>query len=153
MVPYEPGFKLYMTSRLPNPHYPPETCVKVNLLNFMATEDGLMDQMLGVTVKQEYPDLEEKLEKLIIEDADNKRQLKEIEDSILELLAKAEGNILDDAVLIETLSQSKITSNKIEKAVAAAMKVKATISKARQSYEVVSFRVSQFIFALPTWLQ
>ena len=52
MVPYEPGFKLYMTSRLPNPHYPPETCVKVNLLNFMATEDGLMDQMLGVTVKQ-----------------------------------------------------------------------------------------------------
>ena len=148
MVPYEPGFKLYMTSRLPNPHYPPETCVKVNLLNFMATEDGLMDQMLGVTVKQERPDLEEKLEKLIIEDAENKRQLKEIEDSILELLAKAEGNILDDAVLIETLSQSKITSNKIEKAVAAAMKVKVTISKARQSYEVVSFRVSQLFFCI-----
>ena len=148
MVPYEPGFKLYMTSRLPNPHYPPETCVKVNLLNFMATEDGLMDQMLGVTVKQERPDLEEKLEKLIIEDAENKRQLKEIEDNILELLAKAEGNILDDAVLIETLSQSKITSNKIEKAVEAAMKVKATISKARQSYEVVSFRVSQLFFCI-----
>ena len=88
------------------------------------------------------------MEKLIIEDADNKRQLKEIEDSILELLAKAEGNILDDAVLIETLSQSKITSNKIEKAVAAAMKVKATINKARQSYEVVSFRVSQLFFCI-----
>ena len=99
-------------------------------------------------MKQERPDLEEKLEKLIIEDADNKRQLKEIEDSILELLAKAEGNILDDAVLIETLSQSKITSNKIENAVAAAMKVKATISKARQSYEVVSFRVSQLFFCI-----
>ena len=31
MVPYEPTFKLYMTTRPPNPHYPPETCVKVNL--------------------------------------------------------------------------------------------------------------------------
>ena len=47
MVALEKGFRLYMTTRLPNPHYPPETCVKINLLNFMATEAGLMDQMLG----------------------------------------------------------------------------------------------------------
>eukprot|EP00945_MAST-04E_sp_MAST-4E-sp1_P004103 g4103.t1 len=148
MVAYEEGFKLYMTSRLPNPHYPPETVVKVNLLNFMATEDGLMDQMLGVTVKEERPDLEEQMVKLVLEDADNKRQLKEIEDTILELLAKAEGNILDDAVLIETLSQSKITSNKIEKAVAAAAKVRERVDKSRQSYEIVAFRVSQLFFCI-----
>jgi dynein heavy chain len=148
LVAYEDGFRLYMTSRLPNPHYAPETVVKVNLLNFMATEDGLMDQMLGVTVKQERPDLEEKMEQLILEDAANKSQLKEIEDNILELLAKAEGNILDDAVLIETLSQSKITSNKIEKAVAAAVKVTKTINDARKLYEVVAFRVSQLFFCI-----
>ena len=52
-----------MTTRLPNPHYPPETCVKINLLNFMATEAGLMDQMLGVTVGAERPDLEKKRER------------------------------------------------------------------------------------------
>jgi dynein heavy chain, axonemal len=38
-VEYDPGFRLYITTKLRNPHYPPETCVKVNLLNFMATAE------------------------------------------------------------------------------------------------------------------
>ena len=47
--------------------------MKVNLLNFMATFEGLKDQMLGVTVKQERPDLEEKRQKLVVQDAQNKK--------------------------------------------------------------------------------
>lgn len=30
-----------MTTTLPNPHYSPETCVKVTLLNFAITQEGL----------------------------------------------------------------------------------------------------------------
>jgi dynein heavy chain len=138
MVPYEPSFKLYITTRLPNPHYPPETCVKVNLLNFMATFEGLKDQMLGVTVKQERPDLEEKRQKLVVQDAQNKKSLKEIEDQILELLAKSEGNILDDAVLISTLAEAKITSNKIEIQVKQALKTKAVIDKGTRMHLVLA---------------
>ena len=122
MVAYEPGFKLYMTSRLPNPHYPPETVAKVNLLILW-----LLKMAYGPDARsnseEERPDLEEQMEKLVLEDADNKRQLKEIEDTILELLAKAEGNILDDAVLIETLSKVKLRLTK-SKAVAAAAKIR-----------------------------
>jgi hypothetical protein len=44
-VEYDPSFRLYITTKLRNPHYPPETCVKVNLLNFMATAEGLEDQV------------------------------------------------------------------------------------------------------------
>ena len=142
-----------MTTRLPNPHYPPETCVKINLLNFMATEAGLMDQMLGVTVGAERPDLEKKREELVIQDADNKRQLKEIEDTILELLAKAEGNILDDSVLIETLSQSKVTSNRIEKQVAIAAKTAAKIDKTRESYKPIALRVAILFFCIADFAQ
>jgi dynein heavy chain, axonemal len=40
-VEYDRNFRLYITTKLRNPHYPPELCVKVNLLNFMATADGL----------------------------------------------------------------------------------------------------------------
>ena len=32
-----------MTTKLPNPHYPPEVCIKVTLLNFIVTEEGLED--------------------------------------------------------------------------------------------------------------
>ena len=36
-----------MTTKLRNPHYLPETAVKVALLNFMITFEGLQDQLLG----------------------------------------------------------------------------------------------------------
>ena len=112
--------------------------MKVNLLNFMATFEGLKDQMLGVTVKQERPDLEEKRQKLVVQDAQNKKSLKEIEDQILELLAKSEGNILDDAVLISTLAEAKITSNKIEIQVKQALKTKAVIDKGTRMHLVLA---------------
>ena len=40
-IEYDKNFRLYITTKLRNPHYPPELCVKVNLLNFMATAEGL----------------------------------------------------------------------------------------------------------------
>ena len=36
-VDYDPAFKLYMTTKLPNPHYLPEVCIKINLINFTVT--------------------------------------------------------------------------------------------------------------------
>ena len=44
-IPYHPDFKYYMTTKLPNPHYAPETAVKVTLLNFTITQEGLEDQV------------------------------------------------------------------------------------------------------------
>jgi len=37
------------------PHYSPEICVKVTMLNFMVTQEGLLDQMLNILVKIEEP--------------------------------------------------------------------------------------------------
>jgi dynein heavy chain len=38
----------------------------VSLLNFMTTPEGLEDQLLGIVVAKERPDLEEEKNKLII---------------------------------------------------------------------------------------
>ena len=46
VVEWEKNFKLYMTTKLRNPHYLPEVAVKVTLLNFMITQVGLQDQLL-----------------------------------------------------------------------------------------------------------
>ena len=85
-VAYDPTFRLYLTTTLRNPHYPPETCVKVNLLNFMATTEGLTDQMLGIVVAKEEPVLEAARVALVVEDAENQAQLQAIENQILHLL-------------------------------------------------------------------
>ena len=58
-------FKFFMTSNLPNPHYAPEVCVKVSLLNFAITPVGLEDQLLGVVVAEERPDMAEKKNSLV----------------------------------------------------------------------------------------
>ena len=41
MIEYNPTFKLYIVTDLRNPHFPPEVAVKVAVLNFMITPEGL----------------------------------------------------------------------------------------------------------------
>lgn len=36
-IDYDPSFKLYITTKLPNPHYLPDVCIKVTLINFTVT--------------------------------------------------------------------------------------------------------------------
>ena len=66
-----------------------DTAVKVTLLNFMITAEGLSDQLLGVVVAAEMPDLEEQRQQLVVSSAENKRRLKEIEDQILQVRQQA----------------------------------------------------------------
>ena len=113
VVEYSKDFKFYMTTKLRNPHYPPEIYVKVNLLNFVTTPEGLEDQLLGIVVAKERPDLEEEKNRLIITGAENKKKLKEIEDEILRVLSTSEGNILEDQAAVEILQKAKMTSDDI----------------------------------------
>jgi hypothetical protein len=46
-IEYSEHFRFYITTKLPNPHYLPEVAVKVTLLNFMITPEGLQDQVRG----------------------------------------------------------------------------------------------------------
>jgi len=82
-------------------------------LNFMITPEGLQDQLLGIVVAREWPELEEERNSLIIQSADNKRQLKNIEDKILKILSTSEGNILEDETAIKVLNSSKNVANEI----------------------------------------
>jgi len=74
----------------------------------MITPQGLQDQLLGIVVAKERPQLEEKKNELIVESANNKKLLKEIEDKILYILSSSEGNILEDESAIKVLSSSKV---------------------------------------------
>ena len=120
VIPYHPDFRFFMTTKMRNPHYQPEVSVKVSLLNFFVTLDGLEDQLLGTVVMQEREDLAEAKNALVVSNARMKTQLTEIEDKILRLLSDASGNILDDEVLIDTLAQSKVTADEISLKVAEA---------------------------------
>ena len=103
-------FKFFVTTKLANPHYLPEVCIKVTLINFTVTPEGLEDQLLVDIIKYEQPELEQQRDTLIVTLADFKRQLQELEDKILNLVSEADEDILADEELINVLEQSKITS-------------------------------------------
>ena len=46
---------------------------QVTLLNFMITNEGLQDQLLGIVVARERPELEEEKNALIVQSAENKK--------------------------------------------------------------------------------
>jgi dynein heavy chain len=50
-------FKLFLHTKLSNPHYPPEVQAEAALINFTVTEVGLGDQLLNLVVGRERPDL------------------------------------------------------------------------------------------------
>ena len=130
-VEFSADFRLYITTKLRNPHYLPELSTKVTVCNFMITPDGLEDQLLGIVVARERPELEESKNQLILQSAENKRQLKEIEDRILEVLQTSKGNILDDESAIQVLSASKTLSNEISEKQKLAEATEVSIDKAR----------------------
>ena len=90
IIEYSKDFRFYITTKLRNPHYLPEISVKVTLINFMITPLGLQDQLLSIVAAKEKPELEEAKNQLIIESAENKKQLKNIEDKILEVLSSSQ---------------------------------------------------------------
>ena len=51
--PFSSDFSFVITTKMSNPHYLPEICIKVTLINFTVTPDGLEDQLLVDVVKYE----------------------------------------------------------------------------------------------------
>jgi len=147
-VDYDDGFKLFITTKLPNPHYMPEVCIKVTVINFTVTITGLEDQLLGEVIKSERADVEQRKDKLVVKMAEDKAQLSELEAKILKLLSESKGNILDDVELIDTLSESKATSIIIHDRVAQALETSAEITAIRNGYRIVAERGSILYFVI-----
>lgn len=57
---YDHKFKLFLTTKLPNPHFLPEICIKLTIINFTVTFDGLEEQMLVDVVINEAPEVEKR---------------------------------------------------------------------------------------------
>lgn len=70
-----------------------------------------------MVVKKERPDLAAMNEQLVKQQNEFKIKLKELETGLLKQLAEAEGDILEDIALIESLEYSKKLSTEIKEKV------------------------------------
>jgi len=142
------NFNLFLHTKLSNPHYPPEIQAECTLINFTVTESGLEDQLLALVVKKERPDLAAQKEELIQQQNGFKIKLKELENDLLQSLANAQGDILEDVALIEKLEFSKKLSTEIQEKVEIAKVTEENINTASESYRPAASRGALVFFLL-----
>ena len=145
---YSPDFRMYITTKLANPHYTPEISTKATVVNFAVKKDGLEAQLLGIVVQKEEPMLEQQKSALTIKVAAGKRQLVALEDEILRLLSESKGSLLDDVELVDTLGKSKVTSEEVTQQLVIAEETEKKIDIARLGYRTAAIRASLAYFVL-----
>ena len=143
-----PLFRLYMQTKLPNPHYIPELQAQSTLINFTVTDRGLEDQLLARTVNKERPDLEEQRIELVEQQNEFAIRLKQLEDDLLQRLANAEGDILADEDLIISLEETKATVSEINEKKQVAIATTKMVEEAREAYRHVAKRGSLVYFLI-----
>ncbi|KAM7063036.1 dynein axonemal heavy chain 1 [Molossus nigricans] len=148
VIPYHEDFRMYITTKLPNPHYTPEIATKLTLINFTLSPSGLEDQLLGQVVAEERPDLEEAKNQLIVSNAKMRQELKDIEDQILYRLSSSEGNPVDDVELIKVLEASKMKAAEIQAKVRIAEQTEKDIDLTRMEYIPVAVRTQILFFCV-----
>jgi dynein heavy chain len=151
-VDYDENFRFYMTTKLQNPHYTPEVCIKVTVINFTVTQSGLEDQLLEHVVRKERPDVERRKNALVISMAGDRKQLDEIEKKILRLLSASTGNILDDEDLVNTLASSKTTSSIINERVIESAVTQEEVDSLRDEYRPVAIRGALIYFVIASFV-
>jgi len=147
-IEYDQKFKLYLQTKLSNPHYKPEIAAQCTLINFIATERGLEDQLLAKAVGAERPELEAKAQALQAAFQQYKMQLVQLEDDLLERLANAPEDILSDVPLIEGLEATKLAAKEIAIAVAEGKKTEIDINSAREFYRPMASEGAMLYFLL-----
>jgi dynein heavy chain len=144
-----PGFKLFLQTKLINPHYKPETAAQCTIINFIVTESGLEDQLLALVVKAEKPELESTKEQLTEQQNQFMIQLYELEANLLTKLTDADPDtILENIELIESLESTKKTSIEIQEAQVVAKKTEEEINAAREIYRRVAAEGALLYFLL-----
>ena len=147
-VDYNPDFKLYITTKLSNPHYTPEISTKTTIVNFAVKEQGLEEQLLSTVVQKEQPDLQNQKNELVVSISTGKKQIKELEDKILYLLNTAQGSLLDDEVLVNALQSSKGVSQQVTEKVKISVETEKRIDGARDAYRPSAKRASILFFVM-----
>ncbi|XP_037928394.1 dynein heavy chain 2, axonemal [Teleopsis dalmanni] len=147
-ISYNNNFRLYLTTKIANPHYPPEIASKTTIVNFAVKQSGLQAQLLGIIVRKEKPILEEQKDDLVLTIAKHKRTLIDLDNEILRLLNESRGSILEDDELFSTLQKSRQTSVLVKESLTTAEFTEIEIDGARQEYQPAAERAAVLFFVL-----
>lgn len=123
--------------------------MKVSILNFAITPTGLEEQMLNRFVQLELPEMQEKKNQIVEDNAKSAKVLYDIESKILGALDTEDilSLLLDDN-LVNILDDSAKTKKEISEAQAVSKTVEAEIDKTRAFFVPVAYRAQLLFFSI-----
>lgn len=110
------------------------------------TKSGLEGQLLGIAIQHEQPELEKAKGEMLRKEEDFKVQLAALEKDLLQALATAEGNLLENTSLIESLTKTKEKSAEIEEALLQSAKASVQLDEQREVYRPFAEAGSKLFF-------
>ncbi|XP_059731658.1 dynein axonemal heavy chain 14 isoform X2 [Bos taurus] len=152
-IEYNSKFRLYVSTEIDNPYFPPFVYSFVTMINFTVTFQGFQDQLLSIVLSHEVPHLENQRFQLLESISLDAKTLEELEQKTLNLLENAQGFVLDDEEIVDILRKSKMTSNEISKRIKATRKAESEIEETRKLYLPIATRGALLYFLVSNLAQ
>eukprot|EP01105_Mastigella_eilhardi_P022238 TRINITY_DN5471_c0_g1_i1.p1 TRINITY_DN5471_c0_g1~~TRINITY_DN5471_c0_g1_i1.p1 ORF type:complete len:3987 (-),score=1077.90 TRINITY_DN5471_c0_g1_i1:1263-13184(-) len=147
-ITFSEDFHLYLSTRDPQPDLSPDSRALICEVNFTVTRSGLEGQLLGITLQNEKPKLEQEKMASLLQEEKNKQEMVNLEAQLLEQLGQAKGNVLQNQQLLDSLNETKRKSAEIEKSLAASQQMQEELDRQRNVYRRIAKYGSALFFVL-----
>lgn len=120
----------------------------VNVISFTATRAGLANQLLSIVIECKLPQVERRRKALVHEEESLKLKLTDLENTLLSQLSFSQGNILENTDLRDALTQTKTSSETVERNLEESRKLKETLERDQAVFAVLASKCCSVYFAL-----